>query len=68
MPEKTVIKAGETTNQEIMFKCKFCGETKPLSELVLMRQYFPQMSACKDCSRSTRLEVQAPEPSAEENN
>jgi transcription elongation factor Elf1 len=63
MPKKTENQSGQTDNQEIMFKCKFCGETKPLSEMVLMRQYFPQIAACKSCSRTpiTEVEVQTTE-------
>jgi hypothetical protein len=51
MSEKTV-KKGEAPVQlrEIVFKCQFCGETKPLADLVVLRQYFPQKSACKACA------------------
>jgi transcription elongation factor Elf1 len=68
MPEKTTKKAREK-NQEIMFKCKFCGETKPFSEMVLMRQYFPHLPACKVCSRVTKSESQTqPENILEQDN
>ncbi len=46
---------------EIVFKCKLCGETKPLSELVVMRHYYPQLAACKKCARGTRAEAPAEE-------
>jgi hypothetical protein len=36
---------------EIVFKCKFCGETKPLAELVIIRHYYPQLSSCRACSK-----------------
>ena len=38
---------------DVMFKCPFCGETKPLKELVVMRHYYPQVPACRDCARGT---------------
>ena len=57
MPEKKESPAGQKDVQEITFKCKFCGEQKPLREMVLMKQYFPQMAACKECSRATRTET-----------
>jgi transcription elongation factor Elf1 len=50
--EKKTVEVKKET--EIVFKCKFCGETKPLSELVVMRHYYPQISACKKCARGTK--------------
>ena len=47
--------------QEILFKCKVCGETKPLSELVIMRQYYPTISACKVCARGSNNTSNEPE-------
>jgi len=41
--------------KEIVFKCQFCGETKTISELMIMRQYYPQLSSCKDCARGTLI-------------
>ena len=53
--KKTAEKTQEPVKEkEIVFKCKFCGETKPISDLVVMRQYFPQMSACQVCARGVR--------------
>jgi transcription elongation factor Elf1 len=55
MAGKTEKKSNETkTENEIIFKCKFCGESKPLSELVVMRHYYPQLAACKKCARGTK--------------
>lgn len=51
MPEKVEAKnPGTDKNPTIFFKCKYCAETKPLDELVVLRQYFPQISVCKACS------------------
>jgi len=41
---------GLEKNLPVYFKCKFCGETKPFEELVVLRQYYPQVSVCKACS------------------
>ena len=61
MAGKTEKKSVETkTESEINFICKFCGESKPLSELVVMRHYYPQIAACKKCARGTK------EPAEEE--
>ncbi len=55
MAGKTEKKVVEVVPEKVvMFKCKFCGEEKPLSELVVMRQYYPQIAACKPCSIGTR--------------
>lgn len=50
-PKKTTQPAKE---KEIVFICKFCGETKPLSEMVVMRHYYPPVSACKECAKAVR--------------
>ena len=42
----------------IVFKCNFCHETKPFSELVVLRHYFPQISVCQDCSRGCSKDSQ----------
>lgn len=59
MPEKTKKKTEEPIQEkekekEIVFVCKFCGETKPLSELVIIRHYYPLVSSCKNCSKMTK--------------
>ena len=46
---------------EVVFTCKFCGQTKPLSDLVVMRQFFPQIPSCKDCAKATRNAPSNPE-------
>jgi hypothetical protein len=40
----------------IMFKCQFCEETKPMEELVILRQYYPILSCCRDCAKGPRTE------------
>jgi len=34
---------------EPAFTCRFCGQEKPLGELVLIRHYYPPLAACRDC-------------------
>jgi hypothetical protein len=56
MPEKSEKKTVQTEQpKEIMFKCQFCLEKKPLSELVMMRQYYPVLTACKTCARKPQV-------------
>ena len=31
------------------FRCRFCGEKKPISEMRILRGYFPQLTACWAC-------------------
>jgi transcription elongation factor Elf1 len=53
--EKAAKKSPEIVQQkEVNFTCKFCGEIKPLVELVVMRQFFPAISSCKACAKATR--------------
>jgi len=35
--------------EEIMFKCKICGQVKPLSQLRELRRFFPVLMACAGC-------------------
>lgn len=51
MSGKLENKGAETISKEIFFKCKFCGQSKPFAELVVLRQYFPQLSSCKECAK-----------------
>jgi hypothetical protein len=48
--EKNVVVVNEPV-KEIVFTCKFCGETKPYVELVVMRHYFPQIAVCQECAK-----------------
>jgi len=36
---------------EITFTCRFCGESKPLSELTLQTRFFPVLTACRACEK-----------------
>ena len=37
---------------EVTFVCKFCGESKPLSELTLQTRFFPVLTACRACEKA----------------
>jgi len=39
----------EKKTEEITFKCKICGQVKPLSQLRELRRFFPVLIACSDC-------------------
>jgi hypothetical protein len=47
--QKTAEIAAKPESAEIVFKCRFCGENKALSELVMIRHYYPPLAACGDC-------------------
>ena len=40
--------------KEITFKCKFCGMSKPLDEMVVLTRFFPSIVACRDCEKKMR--------------
>jgi hypothetical protein len=44
----------------VFFTCKFCGESKPLGDLVVVRRFFPQLAACSECARSKPIEPSEP--------
>jgi len=38
--------------KEITFRCKFCGEDKPLSEMRTVNRFFPPLIVCAKCEKS----------------
>jgi hypothetical protein len=53
-PNKTESIAADTESRpagEISFRCRFCAQDKPLSDLVMLRQYYPPLAACHECFR-----------------
>ncbi len=40
--------------REITFKCRFCGMSKLLEEMVVLARFFPPLVACRDCERKMR--------------
>ena len=58
MPDKTEKKTVQYEQAKTtMFTCKLCGEKKPLAELVILRQYYPVLSSCKECAKGPRVEA-----------
>jgi hypothetical protein len=58
----------ETKEKEITFTCRFCGETKPFSEMVIQTRYFPLLTSCRVCDtamQNIKLE-EIPEEAEEE--
>ncbi len=35
--------------EELTFKCRICGQVRPLSQLRELRRFFPIVMACSDC-------------------
>lgn len=50
MAEKKATK--EQSDSEITFVCKFCGKSKPLSEMTLQTRFFPVLTACRECEKA----------------
>jgi hypothetical protein len=51
----------EKAAAEITFVCKFCGKSKPLSEMALQTRFFPVLAACRECEKALlNLGVQSP--------
>ena len=62
-------KATTEATQEITFHCKFCGESKPLSEMTFMTRFFPVLVACRSCEKtlqSLKPEEETPAETIEE--
>jgi len=58
MSEKSEKKIAQTEEPKpIVFKCQFCGENKPLNDLQIMRQYYPVLSACRECAKGPKTQA-----------
>ena len=44
----------EKETREITFKCKFCGMSKPIDEMMVLTRFFPPIVACRDCEKKMR--------------
>jgi hypothetical protein len=55
MAEQTT-KTGQpkTEAPEISFKCRRCGQEKPLSDMRSVTRFLPVLVVCKDCARELR--------------
>ena len=51
LAKETAVKT-ESTEKEITFTCKFCGETKPFNDMVLQSRYFPMLTSCCACDKA----------------
>jgi hypothetical protein len=40
----------KSESKEMAFKCSFCNETKPYSEMVILPRFFPPLPACRSCA------------------
>jgi len=50
MTTRTKKKDG-SKGKDVTFKCKFCEESKPLDDMVVLTRYFPPVIACRDCEK-----------------
>jgi transcription elongation factor Elf1 len=52
MAKEKALKADtEKEGEEITFTCKFCGESKPIGEMILQTRFFPVLASCRECDR-----------------
>ncbi len=53
-----IVRRGEESEaketKEITFKCKFCGKSKSLGEMMVLTRFFPPIVACRDCEKKMR--------------
>lgn len=47
-------KLKEKKTKEVTFKCRFCQELKPLSEMMVITRLFPPLVACRECEKQLR--------------
>ena len=47
-------KEKEAEVEELTFKCKSCGQSKPLDEMMILSRFFPPIVACRDCEKKIR--------------
>ena len=58
-------KIAQVKPADITFTCKFCGQSKPLQDLIVIKHFYPQMSACKECAQAKKIIEPAVEESQE---
>ena len=51
MIDKKINQSESEKDHQVTFKCRFCGEIKPLQELVRMTRFFPPVVACSGCEK-----------------
>ncbi|MFH1002946.1 MAG: hypothetical protein V1780_02250 [Chloroflexota bacterium] len=44
-------KAAVKKAKESRFTCRFCGKSKPISELRVINRFSPPLVACRDCEK-----------------
>jgi len=52
MSEEDGTEEDKASNEDVIFfKCKFCETEKPISEMIVITSFFPQLVACADCRK-----------------
>ena len=63
MKQKTSINPDEKSTT---FICRFCGQTKPLDEMILQTRFFPVLTSCRDCEKKLQsLKIEEPQDELE---
>ena len=47
-------KQTKTTTDGIVFRCRRCGQAKPLTDMRSITRFLPVLIVCKDCARELR--------------
>ncbi|MDO8568474.1 MAG: hypothetical protein Q7R57_07150 [Dehalococcoidales bacterium] len=48
-------KVPETKDEKpITFLCKFCGQTKPVTQMAILTIFSPPLTACRECEKAMR--------------
>lgn len=58
MVEETVTSEGkkleDRRDNKLTFKCRFCQQSRPVEDMVLITRFFPPMVACRECEKALR--------------
>lgn len=38
----------------VVFQCRFCQQSRPINEMVIITRFFPPLVACRECERELR--------------
>ena len=53
-----IVRGGEESKAKetkgITFKCRFCGRSRPLDEMMVLTRFFPPIVAYRDCEKKVR--------------
>jgi len=51
---KTAEKTPKKETRAVTFKCRICGENKPIEEMRTISRFFPMLVVCQGCEKTLR--------------